>query len=320
MWPVYFHRSLAIAFLAVATASAVIPNLVWSGWPGPYRGVAATPAEACGEPATNWGTATVNGLRGELHAVSRELDTSGAATPAAADRLMAEIQLTNESTAAITLGANAKIAIVTCDGDVLSPNAGGAVDPEALDLEPGTSLDLRLTFTVPAGTELDRIVIRIQPDRACFAQIAFPLTVRTAVVVTPTAPAARSSPVPEVMRPCEGGSATSGAATSGRSGAETSGMPAVTTGGHGCDGGDATGGDATGGHGGDGGEATGGDATGGDGGDGGDATGGNATGGDGGAGGDATGGDGGDATGGDAIAGSGAESVRGADCTPAADA
>lgn len=244
------------------------------------------PSAACGTPATGWSTASVNGFGGTVREISREPDLVGTGTATAAERLVVTLALTNQSREVISLREGTIVAILTCDGEVLSPNAGSPVDPEALDLAPGATLELPLTFNLPAGIQPERVVVRRMDGNRCAGQLGFPLALPGTDAATPTITAGAPTPAANAFASCEGGMATTGASSS------ATGNDGTTTGGETIPQGQS-------------GEAGGsGSATGGRGGDGEDAVG---------TGSGARGGDGGD--GGAAVSGSSVD-VVGADCTP----
>lgn len=252
MWPVPKRRegvprSVIITTLTLATVSAMALAFLWSEAPA---GALAQDdsAGSCGAPATGWSNATVNGFSGTVTAVTREPDAVGAATPPAADRLVATLAFTNESDEVISLGAGTTVALLTCDGHVLSPSAGARIDPETLTMAPGAELEIPFTFILPAGTEPERIVVRIEPDGRCLGQLGFPLAIQIDATATATATASAEGETPEtaIFATCAGGSATTGAAASGTDGTGGPGTPAADTGKRGTQGGGATAGGSTG--------------------------------------------------------------------------
>lgn len=274
------RRDLPIGplILVVGTVGLVL-MLVGSGRGHP---VSAQPngGQPCGSRATGWSNATVNGFQGTVREVTREPDLMGGGTPAAAERLVVTLALTNQSGEVIPLAGGTTVAVVTCDGDVLSPNAGSTVDPALLTMEPGAELDLTFTFILTPGIEPERIVVRRTDGDRCIGQLGFPMTIRDSAAVTPTIAANQPTPAATAFASCDGGLATTGAWSSGTSGADgvdaadgasghstpsviprgsvstsTAGDSGTATGGRGCDGEDAVGANATGGDGGDGGNA-----------------------------------------------------------------
>lgn len=289
-------RTFAIlGALGLVVALAGSPR--WDG-----AGAQVNTAELCGTAATGWSTATVDGFQGTVADVDREADLMGAGTAPAAERLVVTLELTNASSEVISLRQGTVVAVLTCDGEVLSPNAGATIDPEALDMAPGATLEIPFTFILPLGSEPERLVVRREEPDRCLGQLGFPLAIPEPNAVTPTVPAGEPTPAANAFATCDGGMATTGASFSGTSddGSTTGGI--ITP--------DDPGSDATGSGSADSGSAGTGSATGGRGCDGEDAIG---------AGSGASGGDGGD--GGAAVSGAGAATgvdVVGADCTPEA--
>jgi len=274
------RRDLPIGpFILVVGAACLVLILMGFGRGAPAN-AQTNPDQPCGAPATGWSNATVNGFQGTVREVTREPDLVGGGTAAAAELLVVTLAFTNQSGEVIALTGGTTVAVLTCDGDALSPNAGSRVDPALLNMEPGAELELQFTFIVTPGAEPERIVIRRTDGDRCLGQLGFPLTIRDSSAGTPTIAATEPTPAAAAFATCDGGSATTGASSSGTTEADgvdgangTVGQETpsailresvstsatddtgTATGGRGCDGEDAVGAGATGGDGGDGGDA-----------------------------------------------------------------
>lgn len=265
--------ALLVAMVVLAWPSTRIPLVT-----------AATQQPTCGEPVSNWSAATANSLTGTLESLQQS-DADNSATPSPSSfTVSATLSLARTTEGAGTESLDTTILLVACDGSVYRLEPGSDL-PNSWPASGAPSLVIA-SFALPAGTQLERIVVRFEAAGACVAQLVFPLVMPPGNNTVASASSPVASPIPS----CEGGEASAGVSTSGDAATTSSGTPSAgAVGGNGGDGGDAVGGNAVGGNGCDGGDAVGAGATGGNGGD-----------------------------GGDAIATGGTETVIGADCTPAA--